>query len=65
MILIIIFHGEVIYIFHGDPRVLNSDDINPINKKTYGELYNKTLEREKLIKDTGYNLIIMWENDFK
>ena len=56
------FNGTI---FHGDPRVLNSDDINPINKKTYGELYNKTLEREKLIKDAGYNLITMWEKDFK
>ena len=56
------FNGTI---FHGDPRVLNSNDINPINKKTYGELYNKTLEREKLIKDAGYNLITMWEKDFK
>ena len=48
-------------VFHGDHRYLDANDINPINKKTYGELYNKTLEREKLIKDAGYNLITIWE----
>ena len=56
------FYGTI---YHGDPRLLNSEDINPINKKTYGELYNKTLEREEIIKKAGYNLITMWEKDFK
>ena len=31
----------------------------------HGELYRKTLEREELIKNAGYNLITMWEKDFK
>jgi len=30
----------------------------------YGELYKKTLEREKLIKNLGYNLVVMWEYDW-
>ena len=51
--------------WHGDPRIYKSDDINPINKKKYGDLYNETLEREKIIKLLGYNLITMWEKDFK
>jgi hypothetical protein len=56
---------KMIIFFHGDPRFLNPTDINPINKKTYGELYRKTLEREQLIKNAGYNLVTMWEKDFK
>jgi len=55
------FYGTI---YHGDPRILNSKDINPINKKTYDDLYNNTLEREKLIKNADYNLITMWEKDF-
>jgi len=55
------FYGTI---YHGDPRILNYKDINPINKKTYGDLYNNTLEREKLIKNADYNLITMWEKDF-
>ena len=56
------FHGSM---WHGDPRVYKSTDINPVNKKLYGDLYSDTLKREELIKKLGYNLIIMWEKDFK
>ena len=35
-----------------------------MTKKSFGELYNKTLERENKIKELGYNLIVMWENDW-
>lgn len=51
--------------WHGDLRFYNKDDINPICKKTFGELYEDTLKREELIKSHGYNLITMWEKDFK
>lgn len=32
---------------------------------TYGELYNKTMAKSKIIHDKGYNLIEIWENDWK
>jgi hypothetical protein len=53
------FHGSY---FHGDPKIYNKDDINLLTKKTYGELYKNTIERELLIKNNGYNLITIWEN---
>jgi len=28
------------------------------------DTYNKTLAREKIIKDAGYKLVVMWESDF-
>ena len=31
---------------------------------THGELYKKTLEKEQIIKDMGYNLEVMWESDW-
>jgi hypothetical protein len=50
--------------WHGNPNKYNSNDINKHNKKTFGELYEETLQREKLIKEDGYNLIVIWENNF-
>ena len=39
--------------------------MNPKNYKTTSELYNKTIERALAIRNTGYNLIEIWECDFK
>jgi hypothetical protein len=54
------FHGTI---YHGDPRCCNPVEYNYFGKN-YGELYKKTLEREQLIRDLGYNLVIMWEHDW-
>lgn len=54
------FHGTV---FHGDPRLCNPSDSN-FHGKNYGELYDKTKQREKFITDSGYNLKVMWEYDW-
>lgn len=50
--------------FHGNPNIYKSTDINPLNKKTYGELYNDTIKREEIIKKEGYKLITIWESDY-
>jgi hypothetical protein len=55
------FHGDY---WHGNPKKYSCDTINKTTKKTMGELYNKTLERDKRIIELGYNLIIMWEMDW-
>lgn len=55
-------HGDF---WHGNPFKYNKNDIHPISKKTYGELYKKTINRDKLIKNLGYNLIVIWESDYK
>jgi hypothetical protein len=31
---------------------------------TFGDLYKRTLEREKIIKEAGYKLITIWESDW-
>jgi len=56
------YHGDF---WHGNPKLFNSNKINAKNTKTFGELYQKTLEREQLIRDLGYNLVVMWEYDWK
>jgi hypothetical protein len=55
------FYGDF---FHGNPELYRENDINPINKKSYGELYINTIQREEHIKNVGYNLIKIWENDY-
>lgn len=40
-------------------------EINPIVKKLNKEIYDKTLERIKIIKELGYNLIYIWECEDK
>jgi hypothetical protein len=55
------FHGDY---WHGNPDIYESDDINSTNGKTFGELYQKTIERDQQIRNAGYNLITMWEYDF-
>ena len=42
----------------------NQDAYNPVNKKLYSELYANTLEKERIIREKGYNLVVMWEHDF-
>jgi hypothetical protein len=56
------FHGDY---WHGNPNIYKDDDINTITKCTYKELYDNTLIRENKIKDLGYNLVVIWENDWK
>jgi len=57
------FYGDR---FHGNIKVFKPEDnCHPFdNKITAGELYQKTIEREHLIKSLGYNLVVMWESDF-
>jgi len=55
------FHGDF---WHGNPEKYNSEEINPTTKKSFGELYKKTLNREELIRTLGFNLVVMWESDW-
>jgi hypothetical protein len=54
-------HGDF---YHGNPIKYDPNTINPVSRKTYGELYIKTVERDKLIVSLGYNLIIVWVQGF-
>lgn len=52
------FYGDY---WHGNPTVYQPDEINEVNKKCMGNLYENTIQRENLITSLGYNLIVMWE----
>ena len=46
--LILEYHGDM---WNGNPEIYNQEDINPINKTTYGELYQKTLEKQRFCEE--------------
>jgi hypothetical protein len=56
------FHGDF---WHGNPNIYKDDDINIITKCSYKELYEKTLKKEEMLKKLGYNLVVIWEYDWK
>ena len=56
------FYGDY---FHGNPKIYPPGNINHKNGKSLGELYQKTIDRESLIKQYGYNIVSIWENDWK
>lgn len=55
------FYGDF---FHGNPMVYSSTFLNKLLNKTAEELYNRTINKEKIIKQYGYNLITIWEFDW-
>lgn len=50
--------------YHGNPKKFQADGLNKTCNKTFGELYNYTLNKIKTITDAGYTLIEIWESDF-
>ncbi len=52
------FHG---CIWHGCPECFDPDYTSPITGKTMREHHDKTLKREKIIRDLEYNLEVVWE----
>ena len=44
------YHGDF---WHGNPKIYNSTDINPIVKKTFGELYDATLKKKLFCEKDG------------
>lgn len=51
--------------WHGNPDKYKSTDMNPTVKITFGELYNKYLDKKKWLLGNGYNLVEIWEHDWK
>lgn len=50
--------------WHGNPNKFDHKKLEKNSGKTFGELYQATIERENLIKSAGYTLIVMWEEDW-
>lgn len=55
------FNGDF---WHGNPKFHKPEDINVRNNISYGELYQKTLDKKQDLIDSGYNIITIWESDW-
>jgi hypothetical protein len=56
------FYGDY---YHGNPIFYKSNMINPHTKCSFGELYQRTLEKEASIFKSGLKLVSIWEHEWK
>jgi hypothetical protein len=54
------FHGDL---WHGNPVIYSAEEVSYFGK-TYGELYKKTVLKETKIKELGFKLVVIWENEW-
>ena len=56
------YHGDF---WHGNPVIYPSLEVNPVSKVTYGELYEKTLKKQKFCEEkSGYRYYFVWESSW-
>ncbi|MGI0076017.1 MAG: DUF7487 domain-containing protein [Nitrosopumilaceae archaeon] len=51
-------------LWHGNPKIFDSDYFIVFLNKTAGELYQKTTMREKTLHTLNYNVVAIWESDW-
>lgn len=51
-------------LYHGCKICFDENKFNPLTNMNYGDLYEKTIEREKFIKSQNYNLVTIWEHEW-
>jgi hypothetical protein len=56
------FNGDF---WHGNPELYDLGKINPRTGTTFGQLYDETLRKKQIILEKGYNLVEIWERDWK
>jgi hypothetical protein len=56
------YHGDY---WHGNPDRYDPDGINATSKKTFGQLYQSTLEKKQDFLNAGYQYVEIWESDWK
>ncbi len=55
------YHGDY---WHGNPKIYNQEEINKSTRTTFGELYEKTLEKQRFCEESGYNYVSIWESEW-
>lgn len=56
------FYGDW---WHGNPKLYPAETWNSLCKKTMGQLYDNTMERENKLRALGYKLTVIWEQEWK
>jgi hypothetical protein len=55
------YHGDY---YHGNPMLHDPKEVNRVNRKTMGELFQRTCTKHQLIKNGGYDLQWIWESQW-
>ena len=55
------FHGDY---WHGNPKRFDPSEVFH-DVITFGDLYAKTLARDRSIQECGFELFVMWESEWK
>jgi hypothetical protein len=55
------FHGDF---WHGNPKRYDPDDVNDVSGKTFGQLYEDTIEKENALRKAGWFVVTIWESDY-
>lgn len=55
------FYGDY---WHGNPEIFDPNLVNKNNNILFKTLYDKTITRENKLKQLGYTVVSIWENDF-
>lgn len=50
--------------YHGNPAIYAPDFYNKSVKATMGELYEKTMQREAKIRELGWSVRSIWEQEW-
>jgi G:T-mismatch repair DNA endonuclease (very short patch repair protein) len=56
------FYGDL---WHGNPNIYRPDDFCMATKKTFGEMFSRTMEKEEKLKKAGYSIVSIWECDYR
>jgi hypothetical protein len=48
--------------WHGNPEKYDQCEVNVVNKKTFGELYQKTIQKVMNLEAEGYRVVFKWED---
>lgn len=56
------FHGDY---WHGNPNRYEKEALNNVVGKTFGELYERTIEKERRVTSLGYKYVSIWESEWK
>lgn len=49
---------------HGNPKIFNSNEIQPRKKITFGELYENTQKKKQFCINNGYKYVSIWESEW-
>ena len=49
--------------WHGYPLIYNRSDINSVTGKTYGELFDRTVEKRQVLSRMGWLVFYVWEQE--